>query len=72
MSRPDTALLILDMQGDLARPGGVRFHERAISVIEPALRLREMARGKDWPILYTRNVHESWAFDPENGETGCS
>ena len=69
MSQPDTALLILDMQGDLARPGGVRYHERAASVIEPALRLREMARGKDWPILYTRNVHEPWAVDPENAET---
>ena len=69
MSQPDTALLILDMQGDLARPGGARYHERAASVIEPILRLRRMARETDWPILYTRNVHEPWAFDPGNGRT---
>ena len=69
MPQPDTALLILDMQGDLARPGGVRYHERTASVIEPILRLRGFAREKGWPVLYTRNVHETWAIAPESGGT---
>ena len=67
MPQPDTALLILDMQRDLATPEGVRYHERTASVIEPILRLRELAREKNWPVLYTRNVHEPWAFDREIG-----
>ncbi len=67
MPQPDTALLILDMQRDLAAPGGVRYHERTASVIEPILRLRGFAREKGWPVLYTRNVHEPWTFDPERG-----
>ena len=69
MPQPDTALLILDMQGDLARPGGVRYHERTASVIEPILRLRGFAREKGWPVLYTRNVHETWAIASESGGT---
>jgi nicotinamidase-related amidase len=63
MKDQKTALLIVDMQRDLASPEGVRFHERAPTVIEPIQRLREKAREWGWPILYTRTVHETWAFD---------
>ena len=68
MKDQKTALLIVDMQRDLASPEGVRFHERTPAVIEPIQRLREKAREWGWRILYTRTVHETWAFDKDSGQ----
>ena len=55
------------MQNDLAAEGGVRFHARALSVIDPILRLREQARKLGWPVLYTRRVHETSVFENKQG-----
>lgn len=69
MRASDTALLIVDMQNDLASEGGVRFHERALSVIDPIVHLRQQARERGWPVLYTRRVHEPSVVENGGKET---
>lgn len=67
MAKKKTALLIIDMQRDLASPGGVRYHKAARAAVEPLVRLREGARRKGWPVIYTRILHEKGSSAPKKG-----
>ncbi len=69
--RSQTALLIVDMQRDLAAPGGVRYHPRAAAVIPAVVRLRMGARRRRWPVVYTRLVHERTFFPPKSRKPWC-
>lgn len=66
-----TALLIVDVQRDLASPGGVRYDARAQAILKPLLRLREGARRKGWPILYTQVVRDKGEALPKGGKGWC-
>ncbi len=72
MAKQRTALLIVDMQRDLANPGGARYDKRVKAAVEPVVRLRHAARRKGWPVIYTRLVHEKDTFRAKNREqTWC-
>jgi nicotinamidase-related amidase len=69
--KSQTALLIVDMQRDLAAPGGVRYHPRAAAVIPAVVRLRARARRRRWPVVYARLVHGRAFFPPKSRKPWC-
>lgn len=71
MSDHETALLIIDMQRDLAAPGGALYHPKAADVIPAIARLRQGARRRRWPVVYSRQVHERTVFRPKGKRPWC-
>jgi nicotinamidase-related amidase len=71
MADHETVLLIIDVQRDLAAPGGALYHPKAAGVIPAIVRLRKGARRRRWPVVYTRQVHEGRVFRPKGKRPWC-
>ncbi len=56
--KPNTALLIIDMQNDFLLPGRSLYVDGAMPTVPQIKKLLEYARISGWPVLHAIREHD--------------